>query len=100
MISERMSQFSLVIYNRPHKLIADLRGMLSLMNEKRPEIKLDIFSENVGDRAKNRKPNAFSLMATFKKRLQSSSSLLIIALLSLIDPILSKIQVVMLAAEL
>lgn len=89
-----MSQFSLVIYNRPHKLIADLRGMLSLMNEKRPEIKLDIFSEHVGDRAKNRKPNAFSLMATFKKR-QSSSSLLIIALLSLIDPILSKIQVVM-----
>lgn len=38
------------------KLIADMQRPLSAMNEKRPKIKHNIFSEHVFDGAKKRKP--------------------------------------------
>lgn len=45
------------VKKRTPKLVADLKGLLSQMNEKRPDIKFNVFSEHVGDGEKKRKPH-------------------------------------------
>lgn len=67
------------------------------MKENLPEIKRNTFSEHVADGAKKKKPR---LQPTLKASHQGSSCPLIIALLSLIDPVLGNTRVVALAADL